>query len=185
MHRITLRVAILLLTGLIAGANGSTRSASPLQQLYMLKEIQPGIERVGIIWNEDRAESSGLLTQIQQAAASTGVTIFLAYTKEITDVAPAFRDLIRRNDAQAIWILDSDDPVVSSRIGRGFLIKNTTSQGIPLIAPSAGWVEEGAHMSFFHDGTTVRLAVNKRSADAADLTIPTSYLERTDFLAIN
>ena len=185
MHRTTLLAAVVIVLGAGLGATASVTSVSPLQQLFVLKEIQPDIERVGIIWTEDRASASGLLTQIQQASAWTGITVFLSYTKEITDVAPAYRDLIRKNDVQAIWILDDEDPIVSSRIGREFLIKNTASQGIPLIAPTSGWVENGAHISFFHDGSTVRLTVNKRSADAAALSIPQRYHERTEFLAVN
>ncbi len=188
MHRLTLPVTLLFLIGLLSGARVHEPidpNVSPLQQLFVLKEIRPDIERIGIIWHEPNAKNSGLLPQIHQASAATGIKVFLSYAAEITDVAPAYRDLIRRNEVQAIWIVDGGDPIVSSRIGRGFLIKNTASQGLPLIAPDEGWVEDGAHISFFHDGTNVRMKVNKRSADAANMTIPVAYLERTDFLAAN
>lgn len=179
------RIALICLVSLIVGARATEPRITPLQQLFVLKEIKPDLERVGIIWNEHSATSSGLLEQLNRASASTGVRLFIAYANELQDIAPRYRDLIRQNDVQAIWVLDGSDPVVTSRIGREFLIKQTASQGIPLVAPSDDWVEAGAHLSFHHDGDGVRLKVNKRSADAAALTIPDSYMTRTEFLAAN
>ena len=84
-----------------------------------------------------------------------------------------------------VWEIDATDDVVNSRMGRDFLVKNAAGSGITLLAPDEAWVEAGAHLAVFQDGSSVRLKVNKRSADAASLTIPDQYLERTDYLAVN
>ncbi|MFW5973238.1 MAG: ABC transporter substrate-binding protein, partial [Bacteroidota bacterium] len=69
--------------------------------------------------------------------------------------------------------------------GRNFLIKTATGGGIPVLAPSADWVREGAHIMMHSDGSGVRLVVNKRAADAASLSIPEQYSAQTEFLAAN
>lgn len=160
-------------------------AASPLQQLFLLKEIRPELERVGIIWNKNAADRSGLMSQVERAAAATGVVIYVSYASGVTDIASAYRDLVRQNNIQAVWVVDSGDDVVGSRMGRDFLIKNSASAGLTLVAPSVDWVEAGAHITFVREGANIRLRVNRRAADAARLVLPESILERTDFMASN
>lgn len=182
------RLALVFLTlAFIASVAVPARAGdvTPLQQLFVLKEIRPDIERVGIIWNKSSADRSGLMSQVERAAASTGVRVFVAYANDISDIAGAYRDLVRQNNVQAVWIVDGSDNVVGSRMGRDFLIKNTASQGLPLVAPSEDWVEAGAHLSFYRDGSNIRLKVNRRAADAARLVIPDNFLDRTEFFAAN
>jgi len=80
------------------------------------------------------------------------------------------------------WIL-RDDELVSHNISRKFLIEQTTLKGIPLLAPSPQWVEEGAlcHVALV-DGK-VKLQVNQKVAMALNISIPEKYSERTEFLA--
>lgn len=185
MHRFSLRVALFCLVGMVITAGVPQPSVSPLQQLFVMKEIRPDLERIGVIWNERDANGSTLLPQLQQASASTGVRVYLSYANELTDLAAAYRELTRNKNVQAIWVIDENDPVTTSRMGRDYLIKHSASQGLPLIAPAPAWVEEGAHIAFYREGENLRLKVNRRSADAANMIIPSQYLERTDFLAAN
>jgi ABC-type uncharacterized transport system substrate-binding protein len=158
---------------------------SPLQQLFVLKEIRPDIERVGIVWHRASADRSGLMSQVERAAASTGVRVFVSYADDVGEIANAYRELVRQHRIQAVWIVDGNDVVTGSTSGRDFLIRNTASQGIPLVAPDDTWVEAGAHMSFFRQGSNIRIKVNRRAADAARLVIPDNFLDRTDFFAAN
>jgi ABC-type uncharacterized transport system substrate-binding protein len=184
MYRNTTIVLALAVLVLAAPARAQD-AVSPLQQLFVLKEIRPELERVGIIWNKDSADRSGLMTQVERAAATTGVRIFVAYASGVTDIATAYRELVRQNNIQAVWVVDAADDIVGSRMGRDFLIKNTASSGLTLVAPATDWVEAGAHMTFVREGANIRLRVNRRAADAARLVIPANILERTDFLAAN
>jgi ABC-type uncharacterized transport system substrate-binding protein len=184
MHRLpSFLLAIAIVVSVVLPARGS--DVSPLQQLFVLKEIRPDLERVGIIWNKDAADASGLMTQVERAAATTGVRVYIAYASGVTDIASVYRDLVRQNNVQAIWVVDGNDEIVGSKMGRDFLIKNTASSGLTLVAPAVEWVEAGAHMSFVRDGANIRLRVNQRAADAARLVIPANILERTDFFAAN
>src|SRR5690625_3468514 len=180
-----LRTVTLVFVGLIITASTTATTVPPLQQLYVLKEIQPNVERVGIIWGKAAHDRSDLMEQIQRASAVTSVAVVIAPVDGVSDIASAYRDLVRQNSVQAIWVVDASDDVVNSRMGRDFLVKNAAGSGITLLAPDEAWVEAGAHLAVFQDGSSVRLKVNKRSADAASLTIPDQYLERTDYLAVN
>ena len=180
-----LRAATLVVVGLIVTASTTATTVPPLQQLYVLKEIQPEIERIGIIWGKSFADRSDLIEPIQRASAVTSIAVVITQVDGVSDIASAYRDLVRQNNVQAIWVVDSSDDIVNSRMGRDFLVKNAAGSGITLLAPDEAWVEAGAHLAVFQDGSNLRLKVNKRSADAASMTIPDQYLERTDYLAVN
>ena len=95
-----------------------------------------------------------------------------------------FRDLVRTNDIDVLWIV-GDDKVVDSDIARKFLIKSATEHGIAVFAPSEKWVNAGAAVALAKDGDSIRLLVNKAAAQATALSIPEKYLERTQYLASN
>lgn len=157
---------------------------TPIQQLFVIKELKPDLERIGILWNESAVDTGTLLPQIQRAGASTGIQVIIANVAEMKDIAPTYRMLVRDNDVQALWII-SDDGTVDSDIGRSYLIKNATQQGIPIFAPTELWVNEGASVAFKKVENVVALVVNQAAANALSLTIPEKYLERTQFLAMN
>lgn len=156
---------------------------TPLQQVFIMKELKPGVERVGVIWDKNENHDD-LMPQIQRAGAAAGVKIVIGAVSDFKEIAPMFRDLVRTNDIDVLWIV-GDDKVVDSDIARKFLIKSATEHGIAVFAPSEKWVNAGAAVALAKDGDSIRLLVNKAAAQATALSIPEKYLERTQYLASN
>ncbi len=172
-----------LLTILFAAATPTpvVFDVTPLQQLYILKELKPDVQRVGILW--DKATSrDDILPQIQRAGATAGVQVVIGAVGDVKEIASMFRELVRTNEIDALWIV-ADDHVVGTDIGRKFLVKSAAEHRIPILAPSAAWVNEGAAIALKKEGDAISLLVNKAAAQAVALNIPDKYLERTQFLA--
>ncbi len=155
---------------------------TPMQQMYIMKEIQPDIERLGIIWNKATHDEE-ILLKIRRAGTSMKVQLFLAEVSDLSDIAPQFRILTRKHNVQAIWVIKNDG-LVDSSIGKDYLIKNAVKAGIPLFAPSEDWVGEGAFIAMIKQDGGIHLVVNKSVADALSLAVPEKYAERTQFAGL-
>jgi len=149
--------------------------------MYIMKEIMPDVERLGIIWYKETRDEE-VLTKIRRAGTSLKVQLFLAEVSELSDIAPHFRVLMRKHNIQALWVVQNDG-LIDSSIGKSFLIKNAVKGGIPLFAPSEDWVNEGAFITLIKQDGKIFLVVNKSAVDAMSLTVPQKYAEHTQFLA--
>lgn len=147
---------------------------TPIQQMFILKEMKPDVERVGIIWREDSPQHDDLMPQVQRASSASDVQVFVAYVDNIRDVAPSYRTLRRKHDIDVLWILEDDD-TVGSDVAREYLIKTATQNGIPLLAPSSNWVNEGAPVSLQNADGDIQIVVNKAAAAATALDVPDKY----------
>ena len=154
---------------------------TPMQQMFIMKEIMPDVERLGIFWDKEMHDEK-VLTKIQRAGTSLKVELFLAEVRELSDIAPHFRVLMRKHNIQALWVVQNDG-LIDSSVGKSFLIKNAIKGGIPLFAPSEDWVDEGAFITMKEQDGKILLVVNKSVADALSLTVPQKYAEHTQFLA--
>lgn len=156
---------------------------TPLQQLFVMKDVKPNLERVGIIVSKAN-NNEEMRETIQRAGAALNVQLVLAEVSALPDIAPNFRTLVREHKVQVLWI-PYDDDVLNSPNGRGFLIQNALKAGIPVFAPSKAWVNEGACMTMTKGADGIELIVNKTAADALSITVPDAYAQRTQFLAAN
>ena len=154
---------------------------TPMQQMYIMKEVKPDLQRVGIIWNTN-ANNEAVLTKIRRAGTSLKVQLFLAEIADLSDIAPQFRQLTRTHKVEAIWVIENDG-LVDSKTGKNYLITNAMKSGLPLFAPSEDWVNDGAFISLKKQADGLALFVNKSAADALSLSIPPKYTERTQFAA--
>lgn len=154
---------------------------TPIQQLAVLKEMKPDAERVGIVWNQ-AADRDELLPRIERAAAGAGFRVIVNLASSLDEVGPAFRDLVRTHRIDVLWIVQNDG-LVNRQPARGFLLREAARAGVPILAPSPDWVEEGATLALTDDGAGLRIVVNQAVADALALRVPDAYLERTDFVA--
>jgi ABC-type uncharacterized transport system substrate-binding protein len=146
----------------------------------MLREVKPGLQRVGIVW--DVRGDEAVLQQALRAAQGYGVQVFRANVERNQDVGPAFRELHRTHRVQAVWVI-TDQGLVAAEPSRSFLVREAARAGVPVLAPSAGWVQSGAPIAVVAQGDGVRLVVNRAAADALSLTIPAKYASTTEFLA--
>lgn len=159
------------------GATALTTIAPPLtpiQQMFILKEMKPDVERVGIIWKEDSPQHEELMPKVQRAAASSEVQAFVAYVESIKDVAPSYRSLKRQHDIDVLWILE-DDQALNNDVARDFLVKTATQDGIPLLAPNEAWVDAGAPVSLQQGADDIQILANEAAAAATGLTVPDKY----------
>lgn len=154
--------------------------STPGQQLFMLKELRPSLSKVGLIW--DGALDDNDLKRAQRAAASHGIELLLAQVEGVRDVGPAFRELVRTHDIEALWIL-TDEGLTAREPSRGFVLREAARTGLPVLGPSEGWVHDGAALAVLEGADGVRLLVNKPVADALSLQVPEQYTAVTDFLA--
>ena len=96
------KVALLLVAVTLVSAFFPAPPASdvtPMQLMFVMKEVKPGIERLGIMWNKD-AHDEATLTKIRRASTSLKVQIFLAEVGGLNDLAPQFRTLTRKHKIQ-------------------------------------------------------------------------------------
>ncbi len=152
---------------------------TPMQQMYIMKEVKPDLQRVGIIWNKNTNDEA-TLTKIRRAGTSLKVQLFLAEVADISDIAPQFRQLTRTHKVEAIWVLE-DDGLIDQKTSKNFLITSAMKAGLPLFAPSDSWVNAGAFISMKKEAGGLSLFVNKSAAAALSLTVPEKYAERTQF----
>ena len=184
--RRTYQVALLVLALNVMGAALPTRTftdATPMQQMFVIKELKPGIERVGIIWDPS-GNHDAIMEKIQRASTATGIKVFVGEASGLSDVGPQFRTLFREHKIEALWIVDNEG-VISQSVARNFLIKEATQSGLPIFAPSRDWIDAGASVAVSKVDGSIQLFVNRAAADALSLQVPEKYLERTEYLAAN
>ena len=157
---------------------------SPLQELYMIKELTNGSEIVGVMLNIGEGDHADLLTKIQRASAQTGMKVVVAEVTQLSEVAQKFRELKESYHIQVLWV-PQDESVIGSPISRDFLIKNSTLSSIPLFAPNQDWVTSGACVALSLEGGSVKLYVNRKTLAALGLKVPDKYIPSTQFLASN
>lgn len=158
-----------------------TASTTPSQQLFMLKEVQPDLSRIGLIWDGNLADDS-VLERARRAASSYNVELLLARVESTRDVGPAFRELSRTHNIQALWVV-SDEGITAREPSRGFVLREAARAGIPVLGPGEDWVRDGATLAVLEGVDGVRLIVNKPVSEALSLQVPEQYATVTDFLA--
>lgn len=184
MYKRTQLTVVLLLALFICGALPVSAQVTATQQLFVIKECKPGVQKVGVIVSSKDAADQAFMADLNRAGAAAGVKVFVATVDEIKDVAPKFRDLTRSQGVQAIWVPKATGAIADAT-SRKFVITNATQSRIPLFAPAATWVKEGAAVSLSKGADGISLSVNKAAADASALQIPDKYKERMQLVAAN
>ncbi len=157
---------------------------TPIQQLFLIKELKPDISRIGVIWDKSATSRNQILSQLERASAATGIKVIVGEVSNLQEVAPQFRTLLRDHKIEALWILE-ESGLLGRAATRSFLIKSATQAGMPVFAPSETWLKEGACVTWRKDAGGIQLVVNKAVAEAMGITIPNKYQNRTAFLAMN
>lgn len=145
-----------------------------IQQLFMLKELKPDVERVGVIWKEGIPKQDSKLETAKRAAASIQGKLFVGYAEKASDVAEQFRLMTRDHDVDALWIIENDG-VVDGSTSKQYLIENAVKEGIPLLAPTSDWVDAGAPLSIGKSNGELELMINEPAAAATGLEVPSEY----------
>lgn len=172
------------LLALLGTPQAAGTDASPLQSLYMIKQLVPNVRTVGVMWNKSVANTANLLPELNRASAALGVKIVIEDVEQMKDISDKFRDLLQSYHIQVLWIVENDDPFTSS-LSKGYLVKNSTLSGVALFAPNPDWVSAGACAALMSVGGKAKLFVNQKTLNALGLKVPQQFAQTTQFLATN
>ncbi len=159
-------------------------NATPLQSLFMIKQLVPTAKTIGLMWTDAGDNNLELMTQITRASATEGTKVIVENVGNLSDVAAQFRDLTDSYHIQVLWIAQNVD-LLSNSISKSYLIKNSAVHGIPLFAPNGQWVSEGACAAVVNDGGSAKLVVNQKTLSALGLKVPDKFSSVTQVVSNN
>jgi ABC-type uncharacterized transport system substrate-binding protein len=172
------------------------------KQLEILRELVPGLSRLGYIANANNPTAMGNVREIEATAAKLALQITPLNIKSAQDVAPAMETLKGR--AQALYVV-GDPLTADNQIQINTL---ALAARLPTMHGSRNYVESGGLLSYgpnysdlfrragdyvdkilkgakpadipVEQPTRIELVVNLKTAKAIGLTIPESFLLRAD-----
>jgi putative ABC transport system substrate-binding protein len=173
------------------------------KRLELLKEIAPAVSRVAVLVNPANVSHSREVKDLQAAAPALGMTLLVLEVRRPGDVDGVFATMGKQRFGALLLL---GDPVISTpqrRIAE-FAIRNR----LPGIYTIREWTEAGGLMSYgtsfahlyrraaafvdrilkgarpadlpIEQPTTFELVINRRTAKALGLTVPSSLLLRAD-----
>ncbi len=152
-----------LLTGQEAGS--AIKQLSPLQQVYLLKQIKPDIKRIGILCNlENRAALPKTLSRI---SAQFKIKIILYDTRKKQNLAKNFKALVKKEKADAIWVFP--DEVLNYKSATQYLIKQAVTSKIILVTHDPEQVKKGATLAARIENGDMKVYINQKAADMLGL----------------
>lgn len=108
------------------------------KQVELIKQVVPGVKRVGMVYNPGEANSATVVRQLKEILPAHELTLVEAAAPRSVDVSSAARSLIGKVD---VIYSNTDNNVVSAYEA---LVKVGNDAKIPLIASDTGSVERGA-----------------------------------------
>jgi putative tryptophan/tyrosine transport system substrate-binding protein len=172
------------------------------KRLEILRELVPGLSRLGYIANVNNPTAMGNVHEVEEAAAKLALQIMPLDVKRAEDIAPAIETIKGR--AQALYVV-GDPLIADNQIQINTLAlaaRLPTMHGSRSYVASGGLLSYGPNYSdlFRRAGeyldkilkgakpadipvelpTRIELMVNLKTAKAIGLTIPESFLLRAD-----
>ena len=146
---------------------------SPEKQISLIREIIPGIKRIGIIF--DRAKTGPYIGRINNVASATGIKLL---TRRVHDSREAISSLEEiKNDVDALWLLPDTTVVNPSTID--LLLLSCIENKIPVITFSEKYAEKGALISMEVDA----VEAGKQAGEMAESILtgkPVKHIENVD-----
>jgi len=133
-----------LAPGLNLAAKGKRRTigvetSPPLQTMVSrLKQLQPAMKRLGVIWVSESVEKS--LATKDQVKAAVGVEIVSTHLESADDLPKVLRKL--KGSVDALWL--PPDPQLISRANLATIQSFSWANKIPFYAPTAALAAQGA-----------------------------------------
>ena len=130
----------------------------PGKRIELLREVVPGLRRLGIIGNTDNSIIVREMAEYQAAASSVGIQAVVLEIRRLEDIAPAFDTL--KGSADALYVCQ-DLLTLTNRVRINTLALSTR---LPAMFASREHVEAGSLMSYGPDF----LDLFRRAADYVD-----------------
>ena len=173
------------------------------KRLELLKEVQPQLSRVAVLWNPTNSGSRIAMDETKAAANQLGIRLQLLEIRSEDDLEAAFRVAIKEKPGALTQIPDNLLTALRKRI-LDFAIRNR----LPSVASTRGYAEAGGLMSYgaslselyrraatyvdkilkgakpadlpVEQSTKFELVINLKTAKQIGLTIPPNVLARAD-----
>ena len=156
---------------------GTSDMIDVASDLALLKELVPGLTKVGMVYNPGEANSSILTDMAKEAGEDLGLEIVVAAAENTAAVPLAAQSLIGR--VQAIYVT-TDNTVVSALES---VVDVAKSQGIPLLVADPSSLERGALVctgfDYYDHGRMTGELVLKILQGASPADLPVEYQKGT------
>lgn len=186
-----------------ANVTGVTFQSADLagKRLQFLKEIAPGVSRVGVLWNPDHADDE--MDESKAVARTLGTQIVSLEARGPSDFEGVFQ-AAARGHVEAVVVVSSRQMTLQ----RARILDFAARSKLPLVCGWGPWAQGGALLSYGPDvnliirraaihvdkilkgakpadlpveqPTKFELVINLRTAKALGLTIPTSLRQQAD-----
>ena len=156
---------------------GTSDMIDVASDLALLKELVPGLTKVGMVYNPGEANSAILTDMAKEAGGDLGLEIVVAAAENTAAVPLAAQSLIGR--VQAIYVT-TDNTVVSALES---VVDVAKSQGIPLLVADPSSLERGALVctgfDYYDHGRMTGELVLKILQGASPADLPVEYQKGT------
>jgi putative ABC transport system substrate-binding protein len=125
----------------------------------LLKQVAPGINRVGVLLNPDQTAQMGMLRAIEAIAPSIGVNIVAAGVHNAVDIEGAIESLTQAPDAGLVVLAN---PITT--IHRDLIMSLAARRRLPAVYAYSYFTAEGGLMSYSAD----RADIPQRAAAYVD-----------------
>ena len=164
--------------GLNAGDSTEGTAVSPMQQVFLIKQLKPELARIGILC--DLSQRPELPDRLQRISAQLGVKIIIKDTHRLKNVLKNFKFLVYNQAAEVVWIFP--DKVLIHPSARRYLIKEAVSARVLLIAPDSDMVEKGATLFVEKNADQIKVHLNSKAMELLGLDITPQLMSSAEVL---
>ena len=173
MNRLHLFLPTLVLCSIfavsgVAGDRVEVARLTPAQQLYVVKQVYPQTQKVGILCNLKK--HANVPDRLARISAQLGIKVFIKNTTSLIEIARNFKHLVKHKEVDVIWVLPDEALIVPS--SRKYLIKNAIMTKVFLVAPDAEMVQKGATFYAEKANEQIRLHVNRKTLEILAIQLP-------------
>ena len=182
-RRLTPLAALLFFTsGALAWANDDDKpsNVSPLQHIYLLKQIKPDIKQVGVLC--ELGKHPKLKKKLERVGAQMQLKIVLIDTKKLLDVSKNFKRLAAKMKVDAVWIFP--DEALIDKKSQQYLVKQAVLNKVILISPIQSMVKKGATLYTFKEDAGLKIYYNQNAITHLQLTIPESLTQIAEVISL-
>jgi putative tryptophan/tyrosine transport system substrate-binding protein len=131
-----------------------------IKAFRIVRELNPRIKKVGVVWNPGEQCSDACLKQARQVCAELGIELVEAIATNTNEVAEAVRSLLAKG-VEAVWI-GGDTVAISSS---GMIIKLAGEAGVPVFTNEPKDADRGALFGLGANYFTVGQYTGEMAAD--------------------
>ncbi len=185
--------------GNVTGFANGVASELITKRLDLLRQMVPGMRRVGFFYNPDNSANTAGLTQLEADCTKLQITLLRAPVRVAQEIPAAF-DALKRDKAQGLIVSQASTNFAS----RDSIVEHAAKHRLPAIYPGRVFAEAGGLLSYVSNSddlwrrsaayadkifkgakpgdlpveqpTKFELFINRKTAKALGLKIPQSLL---------